>query len=113
MGGVVRGLGGTASAIGGVEDHVHLLASLKPVHRLADIIRELKKATSAWSAQQFEPRFAWQEGYSAFSVSASHLDAVRAYIDRQEEHHRQIDFSEELRQLLERNGVEYDPKYLP
>ncbi len=58
LGGAVRGLGGTASAVGGVEDHVHILASFKPTHRLADILRELKKATSVWSVQ-FEPRFAW------------------------------------------------------
>jgi REP element-mobilizing transposase RayT len=101
-----------ASAIGGIDDHVHILASFKPTHRLADVLRDLKKSSSAWVAEHFEPRFAWQEGYAAFSVSPSHLDAVRAYVNGQEEHHRRVGFVDELKRLLERNGVDYDPRYL-
>jgi len=112
MGGTVRGLGGVAEAIGGVTDHVHLLLSLKTTVAPAKLVRDLKKASSLWAAKNHEPQFAWQEGYVIFSVSWNHCAAVRRYIDGQEEHHRQTSFSDELKRLLEKNGVKYDPKYL-
>jgi putative transposase len=112
LGGTVRGLGGVAETVGGVEDHVHILASLNATHRLADFLRELKKASSVWSAENHERAFAWQEGYAAFSVSPTHRDAVRRYIANQEAHHHKLAFVDEIKRLVERNGVEYDPKYL-
>jgi REP-associated tyrosine transposase len=112
MGGTIRGLDGVAEAIGGVEDHVHLLVGLKPVHRPSDFMRELKKATSVWSIEQHEPQFNWQDGYAAFTVSPSHCDRVRKYIATQEEHHRKMGFINELKQLLTKNGVRYDEAYL-
>jgi REP element-mobilizing transposase RayT len=105
-------LGGVPLQIGGVQDHVHALLGLKPVHCLADLVRELKKASSVWAAGQHEPQFAWQEGYSVFSVSASKVGTVRQYIATQEEHHRRRSFAEELQELLQKHGVQYDPKYL-
>ncbi len=75
-------------------------------------MQELKKATSVWAKEKHEPEFAWQEGYAAFTVSYPHLDPVKEYIRTQEEHHRQTDFVEELKRLLEKNGVEYKPEYL-
>jgi len=98
--------------IGGVEDHVHLLVGLKATHCLAEFLRELKKASSSWAAQRFDPLFQWQEGYAAFTVSATHLNAVRNYIANQEEHHHKSSFKEELKRLLEKNDVKYNPKYL-
>ena len=112
LGGTVRGLGGVAEAVGGVEDHVHLLVSLKTTDAPADLVRELKKASSVWAAQEHEPLFAWQEGYAIFTVSWTHAAAVRRYIGGQEDHHRQTVFLDELERVLERNGVEYDPRYL-
>ena len=112
LGGTVRGLGGIPEIIGGVEDHVHLLVGLRATHRLADFMQELKKASSIWSADQHEKEFSWQEGYAAFSVSWTHLDAVRNYIATQEVHHQKTDFVAELRALLEKNGVKYEEKYL-
>jgi putative transposase len=113
LGGTVRGLGGVPGEIGGVADHVHLLFGLKATHCLADVMRELKKASSAWMHDQLNCReFAWQEGYSAFTVSASTRDAVRSYIANQEEHHRFKSFREELMEMLQRAEVRYDPKYL-
>jgi len=98
--------------VGGIEDHVHALIGLKTTHCIAHFVQELKKASSVWAAENHEPEFAWQEGYSIFSVSASGLDAVRHYIETQEEHHRKMSFEDELKLLLERHGVRYDPKYL-
>ena len=112
LGGAVRGLGGVAEAVGGCEDHVHLLLSLKTTAVPADMIREVKKASSAWVAQEHDAGFAWQDGYAVFSLSWTHVAAVRQYIEGQEEHHRQTVFMDELRRALERNGVQYDPRYL-
>jgi hypothetical protein len=112
MGGTVRGLGGVPEAIGGVEDHVHLLTSLRTTQAPADLTRELKKASSIWIAENWERGFAWQEGYAVFTVSWTHVAAVRRYIAGQEAHHAKLSFVEELKHLLERNGVRYEPKYL-
>jgi REP element-mobilizing transposase RayT len=91
---------------------VHLLVSLDATHKIKDFLRELKKASSVWATHQHCPQFAWQEGYAAFTVSASHQDRVRRYIESQPEHHRKISFIDELRILLEKHGIQYDPKYL-
>ncbi|MEI6396443.1 MAG: IS200/IS605 family transposase [Verrucomicrobiota bacterium] len=112
LGGTVRGLGGVAESVGGVEDHVHLLVSLKTIHAPADLTRELKKASSVWAAEHHEPVFAWQEGYAIFTVSWTHVPVVRRYIAAQEAHHQKTPIADELKRLLEKNGVSYDPKYL-
>ncbi|MBN2580989.1 MAG: IS200/IS605 family transposase [Pirellulales bacterium] len=112
LGGTIRGLGGVPLQIGGVDDHVHALLGLKTTHCIADFVRELKKASSFWAANAHERQFAWQEGYSIFTVSASRLETVRKYIMGQEEHHRNKSFREELEKFLVKHGVSYDPKYL-
>ena len=112
LGGTTRGLGGVPEAVGGMDDHVHLLIGLKTTTAIADWVRELKKASSAWASEHHEPLFAWQDGYAAFTVSWTHVSDVRRYIDGQETHHAKTPFSNELVQLLERNGVKYDPVYL-
>jgi putative transposase len=112
LGGTVRGLDGDVRAVGGMEDHVHLLVTLDANHRIRDFLRELKKGSSIWAARNHCPGFAWQRGYAAFTVSTSGLDKVRRYIGAQEKHHEKLTFIEELRLLLEKHGVEFDPKYL-
>ena len=113
LGGAVRGLGGTPQGVGGVADHVHLLIGLKPTHCLSDFMRELKKASSIWVSEALHPpAFAWQEGYAAFTVSASARASVQDYIARQEEHHHRQSFREELIAFLQKSGVEYDERYL-
>jgi putative transposase len=113
LGGTARGLGAFPQEIGGVEDHVHLLVGLKATHRLSDFMRELKKAASIWARDHTgNSHFAWQEGYAAFTVSATALGSVASYITHQVEHHRKKSFREELTELLTRAGVAYDPRYL-
>jgi putative transposase len=112
FGGVVRGLEGVPLKIGGVQDHIHALIGLKPTHCLADFSRELKKSASVWSSAHHERQFAWQEGYAVFAVSKSRIETVARYIERQERHHEITTFEQELRELLEKHGVKYDPKYL-
>jgi putative transposase len=109
----MRGLGGFAQEVGGVVDHVHLLVGLKAAHCLADVMRELKKASSAWVHDELRiPGFAWQEGYAAFTVSAAAREAVRKYIAKQEQHHQVRSFREEVVEMLEKAGITYDPKFL-
>ncbi|HEV3410604.1 MAG TPA: IS200/IS605 family transposase, partial [Chthoniobacterales bacterium] len=83
LGGTVNGLEGSSDIVGGVADHVHLLVELKATHCLAAFLRELKKASSVWVHETMRlVGFAWQEGYSAFTVSPSARQAVRDYIAR-------------------------------
>ncbi|MBN1908764.1 MAG: IS200/IS605 family transposase [Pirellulales bacterium] len=113
LGGTISGLDGFPQGIGGTADHVHLLLGLKATHCVADVLRELKKASSVWIHETIhEPSFAWQEGYAAFTVNATARESVQRYIGRQEEHHRERSFREELVELLGRAGVQYDVKYL-
>jgi REP element-mobilizing transposase RayT len=111
LGGTLRGLGAFPEGINGVADHVHILAGLKATITLADLMRELKKASSSWIHNEIGAgRFAWQEGYAAFTVSATARDAVKKYIANQEEHHRTKSFREELIEMLHKAQVQYDPK---
>jgi REP element-mobilizing transposase RayT len=113
LGGTLQGLGGFPEGIGGVADHVHILVGLKATHCLADVMRELKKAATIWVRQEIGiASFAWQDGYAAFTVSATSRPAVRGYIANQEEHHRMKPFREELLEMLKKAGIEFDPKYL-
>ena len=112
LGGTVRGLGALPQGVGGVADHVHLLVALKPTHCLSDFVRELKKASSLWVADTTGgPAFHWQEGYAAFTVSASARASVRDYIARQEAHHRVKTFREELVAFLNKTEIEFDERY--
>ncbi|MFL5327562.1 MAG: transposase [Gemmataceae bacterium] len=91
---------------------MHLLVGLKATHCFADFLRELKKASSIWVHHEIGlPSFAWQEGYAAFTVSPNSRPAVRSYIANQEAHHRVKTSREELLEMLERAGIEYDPAY--
>lgn len=113
LGGSIRGIGGVAHIVGGVSDHVHLLVGLKPTHCLADVMREMKKASSIWIRNELNlAEFAWQEGYAAFTVSAANQDAVRKYIANQEEHHRKVGFREELIGFLKKAGIPFEDCYL-
>jgi putative transposase len=74
---------------------------------------DLKRASSNWVHETVRDReFGWQDGYGAFSVSASLVETVKQYIAKQEEHHRKKTFQEEYLEFLNRSGVKYDPKYL-
>jgi REP element-mobilizing transposase RayT len=114
LGGTVSGVDAIPLAIGGMPDHLHLLLGLRATHRLADVVREVKRASSSWVHDTIgQPLFAWQEGYAAFTVSASGIRQVRAYIANQAAHHRRRSFQEELVAMLEKAGVPYDPRFLP
>jgi putative transposase len=114
MGGILRGEGGILLEIGGMPDHVHFLAKIKTDIAVAMMIKLVKGKSSKWVNAENSPEqhFEWQEGYGAFSVSASHVDRVRRYIRNQERHHRRVPFRDELIALLNRHAISYDERYL-
>ncbi len=100
--------------VGGVEDHVHLLACLGRTTSLADWVKELKRVSNSWVRSHFpaHPQFKWQAGYGAFGVSQSQVETLIKYITNQPEHHRQLSFQDEFRTLLQRHGLEFDERYV-
>src|SRR6266404_3270537 len=114
IGGTIRNAGGISLALNGTEDHVHLLAKLRPDGSLSDVLRDLKANATGWMHDVFPSlkNFSWQRGYGAFTVSQSNVEAVRKYIARQKEHHHKISFRDEFIQFLEENGIEYDERFL-
>jgi REP element-mobilizing transposase RayT len=113
LGGTVNGLHGVSQGVGGVSDHVHLLVGLNSTHRLADFVRELKKASSSWVHKTIgESKFSWQDGYAAFTVSATSRTGVQKYIANQLLHHRKKSFREELLELLRKAQVSHDERFL-
>ena len=103
---VISGEGGYVRAVGGTRDHVHLLFSLPPSMDLSEALRRVKGNSSKWLNK--ETPFGWQRGYAAFTVSESAAPAVERYIQDQERHHAQGDFTAEVRTLLKRHGVDFD-----
>ena len=114
MGGIVRAEKGVLYDVGGVEDHVHLYLRWRPDANVSDLMRTLKARSSKWVHETFPAlsAFAWQEGYSVFSVSKSQEEAVKKYIAGQVEHHKKEDFKLEFLRLLRAHGVEFDERYV-
>ena len=100
--------------VGGTVDHVHLAIRFSRTITIAKLVEELKTSSTKWLKTQSPKlaRFAWQRGYGAFSVGPADIDALLAYIDTQEEHHRTRTFQEEYRTFLKKYGVEYDERYV-
>ena len=114
IGGIVRAEKGTLYDIGGVEDHVHLYLRWRPDAAVSDLMRTVKARSSLWVHQTFPKlgAFAWQEGYSVFSVSKSQEEDVKQYIANQAQHHKREDFKTELLRMLRLHEVEFDERYL-
>lgn len=115
IGGTIRKQGGIALAINGMSDHVHVLAKLRPDKAVSDVLRDLKSNSSGWMHEVFPQLkdFSWQNGYGAFTVSASQVEKVKEYIANQEKHHRKMgSFRDEFIKLLRANEIEFDERYL-
>ena len=114
IGGIARENKMKAVAIGGTSDHVHALLSLPATMSFAKAVQLIKGGSSKWIHDTFAKykKFEWQEGYGAFSVSASQASRTIAYINNQKEHHRKRTFEEEFIELLDKHGVEYDRRYV-
>lgn len=109
---VVNDEGGKALVVNGGLEHIHLLIRLPVKLALSSLVGKMKSNSSGWLRRELISSFAWQEGYSAFSVSESKRDAVHRYIATQEDHHRHCAFEDELVSLLKRNELEYYERYL-
>jgi len=113
LGGIVKGINGVPLAIGGIEDHVHLLIGLRSTHRLDYVLRDIKMDSSSWVHKVVGRKtFEWQGGYLGVTVSPSQIDRVRNYVLNQEEHHRRQTFQEEYLEMLKLSAIEYDERYV-
>lgn len=112
LGGLAKGLHGTPLEINGTNDHVHVLARIKPVISISEFMSKFKSSSSGWARRQTGGRFKWQLKYGAFTVSQSQVERVRRYISNQEAHHRKISFEDEFKALLESHGVDFVEEYL-
>ncbi len=114
IGGIAKENRMKALAIGGTADHVHLLLSIPGMMSFAKAVQLIKGGSSKWVHDTFprHQRFGWQEGYGAFSVSASQAPRTIAYINNQKEHHRRRTFEEEFLELLRKHGIAYDSRHV-
>jgi putative transposase len=112
IGGIARTNRIKPVAIGGIEDHVHALFAIPANMDVAKAVQLIKGGSSKWFREKQSPKFSWQQGYGAFSVSASQQEKTVAYIQNQRQHHRKMDFKAEYIALLEKHGVEYDKRYV-
>ena len=114
IGGIARGNGIVLIAAGGIEDHVHLLFLLPRTMSISKAMQLIKGGSSKWIHETFPEhrRFEWQEGYGAFSVSASNKDHVIAYINDQRRHHQKIDFKSEFIAFLNAHDIAHDERYV-
>lgn len=112
MGGIVGAEKGVLYDIGGIEDHVHMYLRWRPDVPVSDLMRTVKARSSLWVHQTFRQlqAFAWQEGCSVFSVSASQEEAVKRYNGSQAEHHRREDFRSELLRMLALHGIQLEER---
>ena len=110
--GICKGAGCPAVVIGGHIDHVHLLVRLSRTTTIADLLRDLKRDSSAWVKSRGVRTFAWQGGYGVFSISPAHVAAISEYIRHQEEHHQTVSFQDEFRTLCRKYGLGIDERYV-
>ena len=111
MAGICQSHGLMAVEIGGIENHVHLLLHLPPALALSKAVLLIKSNSSKWM-NEMHKKFAWQDGYGAFNVSASSVESVVRYVRNQKQHHRKMSFEDEYILLLKRHGIAYEPKYV-
>ena len=100
--------------INGTSDHLHILCDLHPSVCLADLVKAIKLGSGKWiKEKEVFPNFTgWQDGYGAFTLTLNERDVVREYIRNQPQHHQQISFIDELRNLLIDAGIEFEERYL-
>jgi REP element-mobilizing transposase RayT len=114
LGGIIKGNRGYLLEVGGIADHVHLLTRFPPTIAVAEMMKIVKAKSSGWVNRERPAgtHFGWQDGYAAFSVSSSQIEVVRRYIRNQKVHHQEQSFMQELITLLNKQGVEYDERYV-
>jgi len=111
---IIQNHGHKVLSIGGMEDHVHILFGFRPTQSMSDLMQQVKRDSSEWINQNklVAGRFAWQEGYGAFSYGKSQIPDVVHYIENQAGHHAKRTFADEFKKILDMFGVEYDERYI-
>jgi len=113
MGGIARENEMKALAVGGTDDHAHLLLSLPSSLTIAEAMQRIKSGSSRWMHESCGlTGLEWQEGYGAFTIGISQAEATATYIAAQQEHHRKRDFQAEFVAILKQHRIEYDPRYV-
>lgn len=114
LGGIARENGMQPILVGGMPDHIHMAVGAKATMAVSKALQLLKGGSSKWMKDTFPKmsKFAWHDGYGAFSVSKSALTKLTKYIETQRKHHRKITFQEEFITLLQRHEIEYEEQYL-
>jgi putative transposase len=112
--GIIEGKNQKSIIVNGVHDHVHIFVGLRPDMAISDLIRDIKNnSTNFINKNQFvKGKFAWQEGYGAFSYSHSSVKNVYNYILHQEKHHKKMNFKDEYLAFLRKFEIEFDQRYL-
>ncbi len=112
--GIVTLQGHKLIAINSTRDHIHILAGLKPHVAPSDLVRDIKRNSTIFVNENrlAAGKFAWQEGFGAFSYSHSQISRVARYIEHQEEHHRRLSFAEEYKLMLKSFHIDYDERYV-
>jgi REP element-mobilizing transposase RayT len=112
---IIEGKGCFLYRINGVEDHIHMLTDLHPSISLAEYMREIKARSSLWLKEsgKFPLFHGWADGYAALTYAWRDKDMIVNYIKRQQEHHQTMTYYEEVKILLEENGITVDKKYFP
>ncbi|SDL76644.1 Transposase IS200 like [Salinimicrobium catena] len=100
--------------INGMADHLHILVGMRPNQSISDLLQDIKGSSSKWINEQklTNKKFAWQEGYGAFSYSKQQIPRIISYIANQEEHHLKRSFRKEYLRFLQENSIEYDERYI-
>lgn len=114
MGSIIKDNDSIPILINGTSDHVHILCIMSKNIALAKLTEEIKRHSSRWIKTKniHYQKFAWQAGYAGFSVSQSVHDTTKRYIENQEEHHKKMNFKDELIIFLKEYGIDYNNQYL-
>ena len=114
IGGIVQNVGGYPVTVCGIENHIHILATLPKTMSVSEFVQKIKANSSRWikTLDKYYESFAWQEGYGAFCVSPSLIKKTIHYIETQEQHHHEESVRDEFKRFLKENGIEFDERYL-
>ncbi len=114
LGGIAREHKMKLLTVGGMPDHVHLLLSLPKTIAISKALQLIKGGSSKWIHDIFPEHldFSWQKGFGAFSIGINDIERTKNYIGNQAEHHKKRNFEQEFLIFLDRNGIEYDERYV-
>jgi REP element-mobilizing transposase RayT len=111
VGGLCRTRDSPLLAMGGTANHVHMVIALHKTISVSDLMRDVKRESCLWLKERSDPRFQWQDGYFAHSVSPGDIEVIFRYIAIQKEHHRRRDFKDEVRAMCRKYGLDLNEKF--